>query len=109
MIGKQILGSKPVPLSTVRRILEKKKEEGELTYEQKVTLEYVSEFGKDNQKKVEETIEKLIEEGIDEKMAVKIVDIKPKTKEEVRLIFEKTKNQPGEELTKKIINLCNKL
>jgi DNA-directed RNA polymerase subunit F len=104
MIGKQVVTEKPVPLVSVRKILEKRKEDGELTYEQKLVLEYVSEFAKTGIRKTEEAVEKLKELGIDEKKAVKIIDVLPKTKEEVKLIFEK--NPPSEEQIKKILDIA---
>lgn len=109
MIGKQTIGSKPVSLVSVKKILDKRKDIGELTYEQKLTHEYASDFGKGSQKKTEEAIQKLVEEGIDEKLAVKVADIRPQTKEEVRLIFEKAKTQPKEDLVKKIIKISSDL
>lgn len=109
MIGKQIISTKPVPLVTVKKILDKRKDAGELSYEQKITHEYASEFGIGSQKKADEAVKELVDEGIEEKTAVKIVDIKPKIKEEVKLIFEKAKTQPKEDLVKKILKISSEL
>jgi len=108
-IGKQNVTEKPVSVSEVKKILEDRKERGELTYEQKVTLEYAQEFGKVGPRKLKEALEKLIELGLEEKIAVKIIDIRPKTKEELRLIFEKTRLGLKEEQIKKILDISAEL
>ena len=109
MIGKKFLGEKEVTLSKVKSILEKRKERGELTYEQKLSLEYAQAFGKTGIRKIKEALEKLEKLGIPVKIAVKIVDIKPKTKEEVRLIFEKVRFSLKEDVIKKILDIAAEL
>jgi DNA-directed RNA polymerase subunit F len=108
-IGKQTISEKPVSVSEVRKILEERKEKGELTYEQKVTLEYAQEFGKVGPKKLKDAMEKLTDLGIDEKTAVRIIDVRPKTKEELKLIFEKTRLGLKEEQIKKILDIAAEL
>jgi len=109
MIGKQVISEKPVSVREVREILEKRKEKGELTYEQKVSLEYAQEFGKAKPKKAHEVIEKLRKEGIDERTAVKLVDLQPKTKEELKLVFEKVRFRLTEDAIKKILDTVAEL
>ncbi|RLG20933.1 DNA-directed RNA polymerase subunit F [Candidatus Micrarchaeota archaeon] len=110
MIGKEIIGQKYIPLTEVKKILEKQEKEfGELTYEQKVTLDYAKEFGKSSSKKVKEAINELTAMGIDEKTAVKIVDVKPTNKEQVKLIFEKIRFDLKEPQIKKILEIVQKL
>lgn len=109
MIGKENLGEKPLPVTEVKRLLEKRKKEGELTYEQKVSLEYAQEFGKAAQTKVSKAIEDLASQGIDERIAVQIVNVQPKTKEEVKLIFEKVRSRISEDQVKKILDIVASL
>ena len=104
-IGKQTVSEKPVSVSEVKKILEDRKERGELTYEQKVTLEFAQEFGKTGPRKLKEAIDSLKDLGIDEKMAVKVIDVKPKTKEELKLLFEKSRLGLKEEQVKKILDI----
>ena len=108
-IGKQTLSEKPISVSEVKKILEDRKEKGELTYEQKVTLEYAQEFGKIGPRKLKEAAEKLADLGIDEKIAVRIIDVRPKTKEELKLIFEKTRLGLKDEQVKKILDIAAEL
>ena len=108
-IGKQTVSEKPISVSEVKKILEDRKERGEMTYEQKVTLEYAQEFGKTGPRKLKEALEKLTDIGVDEKVAIRIVDVKPKTKEELKLIFEKTRLGLKDEQVKKILDIAAEL
>jgi len=110
MIGREIVSEKPVSVSDVRRILEKQeKDRGELTYEQKLTLDYAKEFGKVAAKKEADALKAFSEMGIDEKTAVKIIDIRPRTKEETKIIFEKVRFDLKDAQIKKIIDTVRDL
>ncbi len=109
MIGKEVIEEKPVTLAEVRQVLSKLKKEGELTYEQKVSLEYANEFGKAAISKIKEAVENLKAEGVDEKIAVKILDIMPKTKDELGLIFEKVRYDLNDANAKKILGIVGSL
>ena len=108
-LGKKHLEEKPVSVSEIKKILDKRKEDGELTYEQKVTLEYAQEFGRTGPRKLKEALEKLEGLGVQDKVAVRIVDVKPKTKDELKLIFEKTRLGLKEEQIKKILDISAEL
>jgi DNA-directed RNA polymerase subunit F len=108
-IGKQVISEKPISISEVKRILEERKERGELTYEQKVTLEYAQEFGKTGPRKLKDALEALKDIGIDDKIAVRIADVRPKTKEELKLIFEKSRLGLKDEQVKKILDIAAEL
>ena len=109
MIGKEVIGEKLVPITDVKKILEKRKKDGELTYEQKVSLEYAQEFGKTTHAKVQKALEKLTSQGIDEKTATKIIDVRPKTKAEIKLLFEKVRSRISEDQVKKILGVVASL
>jgi len=109
MIGKEIIEEKPVTLSEVRQILTTRKKDGELNYEQKVSLEYVNEFGKTAVSKAREAVEKLKAEDMDERLAVKILDIMPNTKQELALIFEKVRFDLTDTKSKKILAIVASL
>jgi DNA-directed RNA polymerase subunit F len=108
-IGKKTLSEKPVSVSEVKKILEDRKERGELTYEQKVTLEYAQEFGDTGPRKLKEAIDSLKDLGLDEKMSVRVIDVRPKTKDELKLIFEKTRLGLKDEQVKKILDIAAEL
>ncbi len=109
MIGKKILEDKGVTLPEVRYILMNRKKLGELTYEQNVTYDYVLKFGKTSLKDMEKALKELTDEGIDQRVAVKIVNVKPATPEEVKLIFERVRFDVKEDQIKKILSVVKKL
>jgi len=109
MIGKQTVSEKPISVPEVKKILEERKERGELTYEQKVTLEYAQEFGKTGPRKLKEALEKLADMGIEPKMAIRVADVRPTSKEELKLIFEKTRLGLKDEQVKKILDIAAEL
>ena len=88
MIEKSILSNRPATLAEVAEVLEKRKEEGELGFEQQTTLAYVKKYAKLSKKKAEELIEDLQKiDKIKPAVAVKIADILPKNSDQLRLIF----------------------
>jgi DNA-directed RNA polymerase subunit F len=90
MIGKQTINNKPVTLAEVSEILEDRKKDGELGFEQQATFDYASKFSKLSKKKASEMLEELMKnEKIKPDFAVKIVDILPKNAAQLRLILAK--------------------
>jgi DNA-directed RNA polymerase subunit F len=79
---------KPVPLAEVKNILKKiSKDRKEMIYEQKVALEHATKFGKLSIKKTEDMIKELMEnKDITELNAIKIVDILPRTEDDIKTI-----------------------
>lgn len=86
---KQFLEEQPVSLSEVKEVLTKRAKDGEPTYEQNKTMEYVKEFAKMTPVKSREAAQKLVGLGIDNRQAVKIVDILPKDADDMKLLFAK--------------------
>jgi DNA-directed RNA polymerase subunit F len=107
MIGKKVLEDRPVTLSEVKDILHSRKEDGELTYEQKITYDYARKFGKS--KKINEALESLIAEGVDDKMAIKVINAMPKTADQVKLIFEKARFTLKDSQISKILSVVKDL
>ncbi|HDI12617.1 MAG: DNA-directed RNA polymerase subunit F [Hadesarchaea archaeon] len=109
MIGKRVVKEKPVPLAGVLEILEKKKKKGDLEYSQRLTYDYAQKFVKLDSKKAEELKEELLKiEKIREHQAVALVDLMPKTKEDVELIFSKERTRLEEDEVKKVLEIINK-
>ncbi|MBI4214848.1 hypothetical protein HY546_02535 [archaeon] len=109
MIGKELVSERPLPLAEVKAALALRKKEGELAFEQKTAFEYSEEFAAASEKKVQEAVEKLKAEGVEEKVAVKLVDLLPKTKEELGLIFEKSRFELKDESASKILDILAEL
>ncbi len=110
MIGKEILQHKPVPLTDVAAILEKREEEEELGFEQKNALEYARKFSHVSPEKAKELMAKLTElPFVSEAMAVKLIDILPKTEELIRLIFAQEKRDLTDGEVKEVLDIISKL
>lgn len=109
MIGKKMLEDKAVTLPEVRYILMNRKKLGDLTYEQNVTYDHVLKFGKTSLKDTEKALKELTDEGIDQRVAVKLINVKPATLEEVKLIFERVRFDVKEDQIKKILSVVKKL
>jgi len=88
MIEKAVLFNRPAVLAEVAEVLEKRKEEGELGFEQQTTLAYAQKYAKLSKKKAAELIEELQKmEKVKPAVAAKIIDILPKNSDQVRMIF----------------------
>ncbi|HLD58722.1 MAG TPA: hypothetical protein VI977_03730 [archaeon] len=87
MIGEKILAQKPVGLNQVKDLLEARKGEKELSYEQDISLKHAKKFAKlseDKEKKLREELDTL---GIfTQEETVKLIDLLPDKKELVQLI-----------------------
>jgi len=109
MIGKRVIKERPVPLSEVLGIMEKTKKEGELEYWQRLSYDYAQKFAKPKPKEAKELMEELMKiEKIREHQAVAIVDIMPKTKDDVELIFSKERTKLEDNEVKKILEIVEK-
>ncbi|MBN1940633.1 MAG: DNA-directed RNA polymerase subunit F [Candidatus Diapherotrites archaeon] len=94
MIGEKLLEQKPLALREVREMLEARKAERELSYEQDIALKHAKKFVKlkeDKEKKLFEDLEKL---GVlSEEEIVKIINILPERKEIIPLISPKLESE----------------
>jgi len=110
MIGKEILSHKPVPLCEVAEILSEREKEGELGFEQKGALDYSTKFRHLSQAKCESLISKLLDlTFVSENMAIKVVDVLPKTEEEVILVFSQEKKDITKGQVKEILDVLEEI
>lgn len=108
MIGKEIISIKPIPLCEVAEMLSEREKEGELGFEQKGALDYASKFRHLSKDKCEELISKLLELAfMSENMAVKLVDVLPKTEEEVILVFGQEKKDITKGQVKEVLDVLS--
>lgn len=109
MIGKRVVSQTPVPLAEVKEIISKRKKEGELSYEQNLTLEYCKKFSKLSPGDAEKLIEELAKmDKLSRSNTVELADLMPKTADEVKLIFSKEHFVLGDEDISSILELLNK-
>ncbi|MCX8205918.1 MAG: RNA polymerase Rpb4 family protein [Candidatus Micrarchaeota archaeon] len=110
MLGKEIKGSRVVPLSEVAAILEAREKDGELGFEQKNALTYAQKFAHLSKEKCHELIAKLSElPFVSDSMAVKLVDLLPKTEPEVMLIFQQEKRDITAAQCKQVLDILSAL
>ncbi len=109
MIGKRVVKEKPVPLAEVLGILEKTKKHGELEYWQRLTYDYAQKFAELKPEEAKELTEELMKmEKIREHQAVAIVDLMPKTSEDIELIFSKERTKLEDDEVKKVLEIVKK-
>jgi DNA-directed RNA polymerase subunit F len=91
MIGKEQSEPEPVSVVEALEILEERKKEGELGYEQQLAYEHAKKFAKLSKEKAEKLEKELIELGLGKRLAKKIIDIMPMNDLQLKqvLIFEK--------------------
>ena len=87
------MAEKFVTLAEVKEMLEDAKKERELNYEQNRALEHCLKFAKPDAKKAKKLVEELVKLNVDERIAVKIADLCPKTPEEIVAVFAKERTQ----------------
>ena len=100
---------KYLPISEVKNILKKiEKERKELTYEQRIALEHANKFAKLPSQKTKDLIKDLNKlDFIEETHVYKLVDLIPKTNEDIKTIFAKERINLNDEKINKILTIIN--
>ena len=84
----KILKERLLNLAEVKKIWEERSSKGELSYVQRVTLDYATKFSQLSVEKSSEIVKKLIENfGISESTAIQIVNAVPKSINELRVFL----------------------
>lgn len=109
MIGDEVESRRPVTFSESLEILEKKKEEKELEFEQRLAYDYVQKFSQLPAEKAKELVKELLEiEKIRDHQAVILTNNMPEEKEDIRLIFAKERTSLREETIDQILEIIDK-
>jgi DNA-directed RNA polymerase subunit F len=97
---KEIISEEEITLPQVKKILTQRAKEGELSFQQSITLEHATSFSKMAPAVSIKLTEKLISSyNIPRSQAVQIVNIAPTTIEELKSIFDtRTSNLTDEKL-----------
>ena len=107
--GMKVESEKVIPWAEVKKALEKKEKEKELSYEQKNALDHLRKFSKLSEKAVAEMSEELGKiERLKERHIVSIINHMPQELEELRVLFANEVVSPSEEDRKKIISIVKK-
>ncbi len=108
MIGREKLDERMLTTSEVRDILEERQDKDvEMLYETKNALEHAQRTTEMDSEEAKEMVDKLTNEysSIDEKTAVQIVNLSPKTKDDLKVILHEKYRTPDEEEEEEILDL----
>ncbi len=101
MMNEKVLSVNQIPLVKVKELLKELAKEGELTYEQSLTLKYADKFSKLPRTKTEKLMEELKKiEGMTNEVAIKIVDLLPQNEEILSLVIGKNIKISDEDIAK---------
>ncbi len=106
----KIIKTKPISLVDVKEIIEARKGEKELSYEQEITMKYVEKFSKLTKKQSDDLVKSLKEiEFLKDKevLVYQLVNALPTKLEQVQLFLTKDVSATEEEL-KKVVDLTKK-
>lgn len=111
MIGKNVEEKRLAPAAEVYEILESRKKDSDLGYEQKLTFEYlenVKKVIKLSREHAEKMRKELDEIGLSDKIAVKIVDILPLDIMQLKQVLVQEKKAVEEDVAKKAFEIVEK-
>ena len=108
MIGKQEISEKPATLSMALDVLENRKEQGGLGYEQQLAYDHAKKFAKVDEGEASKMLKELKEFGISEKTSIMIVDVMPIDIVQLKHILLNEKSAVDDETAVKIMALVEK-
>ncbi|MGQ9759372.1 MAG: RNA polymerase Rpb4 family protein [Candidatus Methanomethylicaceae archaeon] len=84
---REVVKEEVLTIPQVKKLLEQREKDGELSYLQRLTYDYTVKLSKISPEKAEELLNRLKADGISPAIAAQIVNIMPKTVDELRTIF----------------------
>ncbi len=100
MAGKKRTGSRLASVAEVMYLLEERKKDGELGYEQTLTYEYATKFSKLKESDAKKMTKELEDLGLSELLSLKVIEIMPAEPNLLKLILAMDKNrQPTDDET----------
>lgn len=109
MIGKETRNSKPATLAQVKEILGKRKQEGELGFEQQATMEYSEKFAKLTTESADALVQELSTmEKLKPDAVAKIADLLPKSASQLNIILSKERYTLTKEETTEVLSIVAK-
>ncbi len=104
-----VTNEEPISMSEAKAIMEKRKQEGDLSYEQNITYEHLKKMSTLPPTKLANIRKDLQEIDIlKPKHIAKIIDILPDTEDEVKVLFEKESTNLKKDEIKKIVEIVKK-
>ena len=110
MIVKRILGEELITLAEARELLKKEaRASKELSYEKRKAVEHAEAFSELSAKKAREMVDELKKlDKVTEEIAIRICDLMPRTKDEIRAIYAKERFTIGEKELNDILDIVSK-
>ena len=105
----EIISEEDIPVPEVKRIMEERKKDKDLVYEQKICLEYLEKIPKITPAKLKQLYEELSKIAIlRPRYIAMIINILPDDEEEVDTLFNKERTNLKKEEIKKMVDIVNK-
>jgi DNA-directed RNA polymerase subunit F len=104
-LPKEKIDEDPLPLAEVKNILQKRSKEGELSYVQRVTLDYVNKLSPLTATKAKKLIKELTKFKISIETAIQITDAMPEHEEELSVFLTNEETKFEMEDIKKILKI----
>ncbi|MBP2144330.1 DNA-directed RNA polymerase subunit F [Methanococcus voltae] len=89
MIGKKLLAEKYTTIANATEIMNARAVIDEMSYENGCALDYLNKFSVLTKEEAEELYKELMDLGLDEKDAIKVIDILPVDMEDLKAVFYK--------------------
>jgi len=106
---KEIVSEEEITLPQVKKVLAKRAKEGELSFQQTITLEHASTFSKMAPAVAVKVVEKLMKTyNISRSLAVQVVNIAPTSPEEMRTILDARSTSLTQEQIAEIVEFVTK-
>ena len=106
---KEIISEEEVTLPQVKKLLAQRAKEGELSFQQSITLEHATTFSKMAPAVATKLVDRLIKNyGVSRAHAVQIVNIAPTTIEELKTILDTKSSSLTDEQLIEIVDLVIK-
>jgi DNA-directed RNA polymerase subunit F len=106
---KEIISEEEITLPQVKKVLTQRAKEGELSFQQSITLEHATSFSKMAPAVSVKVVEKLISNyNVSRSQAVQIVNIAPTTIEELKSVFDTKMTNLTDEKLMEIVDLIIK-
>ena len=107
---KEIIKEEEVPIPRVKKLLSQRSKEGELSFQQTITLEHASTFSRMAPAQADKLVERLIKNyNVSRTQAVQVANIAPTTPEEMRSILDARSTDLTDEQVQEIVDIVTKL
>ena len=104
-----VIDTKPIGMPEARAIMDSKEKDKELTYEQKLAAEHLNKFTVLEPAKAKKLLEEISDVlRMSDETKIQILNLLPKTPDELRMIFTRENFSLKDSETKKILEIVKK-